>query len=85
MLSLGDLARDVANLRERHAHALRRYGQEARTLPGLAYGRLVLFGSDLNPEPPVVESDEDFHRLIEATIRDWDHPKAVKAQRPLPR
>lgn len=44
---LDDLARRIANLTERHRASSQRYRYESRTLPGMAYARLVYFGSDL--------------------------------------
>lgn len=72
---LDDLGRRIGRLGDRHQHALRRYRQEARTLPGLATARLVYFGSDLNPEPPIIETDEDVERWLNKTLREWGKPK----------
>jgi hypothetical protein len=40
---LGDLSRRIANLGERQRASVQRYGQESRTLAGLALARLVSF------------------------------------------
>lgn len=74
---LGDLGRDISNLSERHGHALRRYRQEARTLPGMAFARLVYFGSDLNPDPVVIETDADIEAWLDRTLTEWGRPKTV--------
>jgi hypothetical protein len=74
---LGDVGRRIGNLGARYEHALRRFRQEARTLPGLAYGRLVSFGSDLNPEPTIVETDEDVHEAFDKAIREFATAKGV--------
>jgi hypothetical protein len=72
---LGDLGTRMGNLVRGYEHALTRYRQEARTLPGLAIARLIYFGSDLNPEPPVIETDEDAERWLDKTLREWGKPK----------
>jgi hypothetical protein len=74
---LGDLARRISNLTERHEHAVRRYRQEARTLPGMAFARLVHFGSDLNPDPVLIQTDEDVEQWLDRTLREWGRPKTV--------
>jgi hypothetical protein len=74
---LDDIGNAIGKLGGRHAHALTRYRQEARTLPGLAVARLIYFGSDLNPEPPVLESDEDVERWLDKTLREWGQPRTV--------
>ncbi len=74
---LGDLARRIGNLAQEHGHALRRYRLEARTLPGLAFARLVHFGSDLNPDPVVIKTEADVEQWLDRTLREWGHPKTV--------
>jgi hypothetical protein len=74
---LGDLARRISNLAQEHSYALRRYRQEARTLPSLAFGRLAHFGSDLNPDPVVIATDEDVEQWLDRTLREWGHPKTI--------
>jgi hypothetical protein len=74
---LDDLGLRIGNLSRRHEHALRRYRQDALTLPGLAFGRLVFFGSGLNPEPRIIESDEDFGRWVDEMLREWANPQAA--------
>jgi hypothetical protein len=74
---LEDLGNAIGKLGGRHDHALTRYRQDARTLPGLAFARLVYFGSDLNPEPPVLESDEDVERWLDKTLREWAAPRTL--------
>lgn len=53
---LGDIGRKLGNLDERYGHAIRRYRQEARTLPGMAFARLVYFADNgfwlAPPAPP---------------------------------
>jgi hypothetical protein len=77
---LDDLGRRIGNLTQRAAYALRRYRQEARTLPGVAYGRLVYFGTDLNPEAPQVETDEDVARWLDQSLREWGQPRTLVRQ-----
>jgi hypothetical protein len=74
---LGDLARRIGNLSERHRASLQRYRQEARTLPGMAYARLVYFGSDLVADPVQIETDEDMAQLLDRSIREWGQPKTA--------
>jgi hypothetical protein len=74
---LGDLGQRLGDLTRRREHALTRFRQEARTLPGLALGRLAYFGSDLNPEPPTIETDEDVEKWLDKTLREWGAPKTI--------
>jgi hypothetical protein len=74
---LDDIGQRIGNLSARESHAVRRYRQEALTLPGLAFGRLVYFGEGLNPEPTIVETDEDIVRAWDRTLREWGSPKRV--------
>jgi hypothetical protein len=74
---LGDIGRRIGNLSQEAAHALRRYRQEARTLPGMAFARLAYFGSDLNPDPVVIETEHDVEQWLDRTLREWGHPKTV--------
>ena len=72
---LDDVGARIGKLADRYDYALRRYRQEARTLPGLAIERLVYFGSDLNPEPTIIETEEDAERWLDKTLREWGKPK----------
>lgn len=74
---LGDLARRIGNLGERHRASVQRYRQESRTLPGLAYARLVYFGSDLVADPVEIENEEDFEQVLDRSIREWGKPKTI--------
>lgn len=74
---LGDLARRISNLGERHRASLQRYQQESRTLPGLAYGRLGYFGSDLVADPVTIEDDADFEQMLDRSLREWGQPKTL--------
>jgi hypothetical protein len=56
---------------------MRYVAMEARTLPGLAFARLVHFGSDLNPDPVVIKTDDDVGQWLDRTLREWGHPKTV--------
>jgi hypothetical protein len=77
---LGDIGRRINNLAERHDHAVRRYRQEAHTLPGMAFARLVYFGSELNPDPVVIETDADVEQWLDKTLREWGRPKTLVRQ-----
>jgi hypothetical protein len=72
---LGDTGRRIGNLARRHEHSLGRYRQDGRTLPGLAFGRLVYYGSDLVPEPTIIETEEDAVHAIERFMRAYGSPK----------
>jgi hypothetical protein len=74
---LDDLWTRINNVQERHTHVLRAYRQDSRGLPGLAYGRLRYFGSELNPAPVIIESEADRLRLIEEAILDFGSPKRL--------
>jgi hypothetical protein len=74
---LGDLGIRIGNVSRRHEHGRRRFRQESRTLPGLAIGRLFYFGADLNPEPTLIETDEDVERWLDKTLREWGKPKTA--------
>lgn len=74
---LDDLGRQIGNLGRRNEHSLRGYQQDERRLVGLAFARLATFGSDLNPEPTLIESDEDVGRLLDKAIREWGDPRAT--------
>jgi hypothetical protein len=74
---LDDLVRRGSNLDERLGHSLRRYRQESRTLPGVAYARLRHFGTDLNPAPRLLEAEDDWVRLVQESFMDWGSPKSV--------
>jgi hypothetical protein len=74
---LDDLARRIANLAERHRASSQRYRYESRTLPGMAYARLVYFGSDLVREAAEIQTDEDLDRLFDRTLREWGKPKTL--------
>lgn len=74
---LDDLGRRIGNLSRRHEHSLRSYRQDDRTLVGLPFARLATFGSDLNPEPTIIESDTDYRRLLDQLIREWGDPRTA--------
>jgi len=74
---LGDLGRRIGNLGERHRAFLQRYRQESRTLPGMAYARLVYFGSNLVADPVQIETDEDVERFLDRSLREWGQPKTL--------
>jgi len=74
---LGDLGQRIGNLARRYEHSVRGYKQDDQALPGLALARLVTFGSDLNPEPAMIESDADLGRLLDELIREWGDPRTV--------
>ena len=74
---LDDLGRRIGNLGERHRTSLQRYRQEARTLPWMAYARLVYFGSDLVAESVEIETDEDAERFLDRSLREWGQPKTI--------
>lgn len=74
---LEDVGRRIGNLQSRHDAALQSYSQKSRTLPGLAYGRLARFASELVPEPVVFENDEDVDMWLDQTIRELGSPTAV--------
>jgi hypothetical protein len=77
---LGDIGRQINHLAERHEHSVRRYRQEARTLPGMAFARLVYFGSDLNPDPVLIETDADVEQWLDRTLQEWGRPKTLVRQ-----
>lgn len=74
---LDDLGRRIRNLAETHRASVQRYQQEARTLAGVAFGRLAFFGTDLVAEPAVVQSDDDFARVLDRSLAEWGHPKTI--------
>jgi hypothetical protein len=74
---LGDLGLRIRNLGESYDYALRRYRQESRTLPGIAFGRLVSFGSDLNPAPEIIDTDKDVSDWLDKTAREFGTAKQV--------
>jgi hypothetical protein len=59
---------------------MQRYRQESRTLPGLAYARLVYFGSDLVANPVQIETDEDVERFLDRSLREWGQPEDPRPQ-----
>lgn len=76
---LRDLARRIGNLGEQRAHALRRYRQQSRNLPGVAFARLVHFGATLNPEPDLIEEEADLAQRLERMIREvWTPSRTVR-------
>jgi hypothetical protein len=77
---LDDVARRIANLAERHRASAQRYRHESRTLPGLAYARLVYFGSDLVREPVEMNTNEDVENLLDRSLREWGTPKRLVLQ-----
>jgi hypothetical protein len=74
---LDDLGRRVGNLGERHRASAQRFRQESRTLPGMAYARLLYFGSDLVTEPVRIETDSDMGQFLDRTLREWGQPKTA--------
>lgn len=74
---LKDLGRRIGNLGERRRASVQRYRQESRTLPGMAYARLVYFGSDLVADPVQIETDEDLERFLDRSLREWGQPKTL--------
>jgi hypothetical protein len=74
---LGDIAREIGNLGEKHRVSLQRYQQDSRTLAGLAYHRIAHFGSSLVDEPVVIETDEDIEAFLDRSIREWLTPRSL--------
>lgn len=74
---LGDLSRRIGRLGERHRVWAQRYRQESRTLPGVAYARLVYFGSGLVADPVQLATDEDVERFLDRSLREWGQPKTT--------
>jgi hypothetical protein len=74
---LDDVGREIGNLARRYESARGRYRQDVRTLPGLAFGRLVYFGSDLTPEATIIETDEDAVHALDQILREFGSPKRV--------
>jgi hypothetical protein len=74
---LSDLGRRIANLSSEHDHSVRQHQQDALTLPGLAFGRLGYFGTDLNPRPNPIETDDDFIAQFDALLREYGQPKPL--------
>lgn len=74
---LEDLGWRLEDIQERQRFSLREYHLNARTLPWLAYVRLASFGSDLNPEPAVIETDDDRQRALETILRQWGKPRTL--------
>ena len=56
---------------------MQQYEQESRTLPGLAFGRLVEFSSHLVAVPVEIKTDEDIERYVERSIAELGRPKTV--------
>ena len=76
---LADLRLRVRNLAERRSHALRRYQYEARTLPGVAFGRLVHFSSNLNPDPVILAEGEDMATVLNRMLQEmWTAGRTVR-------
>jgi hypothetical protein len=74
---LGDLGRRIGNLGERYRASIQRYRQESRTLSGIAFARLVYFGSDLVADPVQIENEEDVEQFLDRSIREWGRPKTI--------
>jgi len=74
---LEEIGRRIGNLGSRARASLQRYRQDSRTLPGIAFARLVYFGSDLVDQPVQIETDEDVERLLDRSIREWLQPKGI--------
>lgn len=65
---LDELGRRLGNVVRRHEHAYHDHIIESRTLAGLAFGRLALIVNKLNPEPFIIESEEDEQCFVEANF-----------------
>lgn len=74
---LDDLGRRIGNLGERHRVSVQRYWQDARTLPGLAYVRVVHFGSDLVADPVQIETDDDLERFLNRSLLEFGQPRTI--------
>jgi hypothetical protein len=73
---LGDFGRRIGNLSRKHEHVVREHRQNERTLPMLGYARAVAFGSELNPEPRIIETDEDKGQWINQLFMEYGDPRA---------
>jgi hypothetical protein len=66
---LDDFGREIHNLQEKHSHALNRFKEQGRTLPGIADERLRAFVAALENEPLLIDANEDEDELAERLFR----------------
>jgi hypothetical protein len=65
---LDDFGRQIHNVSEKHAHALKAFREAGKTLPGLADERLQAIFEELEPEPFVIAEGEGEDAIAERAL-----------------